>query len=726
MKIADVLGCVQPRTSSPATPNAADQGRASPSRVLLHDDDHSPGSSDAAKSNNVAAQQNHWENLPEGRDARLIGLLEAQLLQGLPSVESLQVILDVALRLARSDHNVPPLLSLLPHVLGGMAKYGARSGPTESGLGFLANLAARPEGASELLRHGGMEHVLACMQGHADHAGIQRNAYRCLRNWSSAASEEAGELPDACVAFLTQQRVPQFACFMLHRHIGNAALQEQGLGAIWTFATSPRVGALLCEAAAADGVLRIMAAHADCEGVQRMACGVLAELLQSGLAPTAALWNAALAAARAHPASAAVQAEALGALLLLHSSPCAASAPANAAPPAQELLLEVLSVSAAALAAHIDSASTAQASCELLHAVLPPATCATAPHVHGAALEHLPHLFAALRAHPTDRPLVLASLALLRTLCAIERGLTAALSKAATVPAVLALAQRWEVEAGILADALHVLRCVTSIAPESTDEFLRANGLPVLLRAMSSQAASSPIGEPATLSMESSMEQACELGSEQAGGARLAVEILASGCSLLWSASLRQAAWHETLLNPSAAPLAPLLARLAADEMHASAPLQLGLHGLLWSLSLRPLWARALYADGWIVRLAAVEAATSASAEHASEAAPLRRFVRGSLSNLAACQGHASPDSSPRSPPPRRGRLAALVEHAERHPGEAEPMVIEAPTRSATPRALQLVLSGEDEAAEAMCSSDASCSEDEHQATGSAPRGLHS
>ena len=315
----------------------------------------------------------------ELEDGQLISLLSSQLQRG-PRAESGQMIINIARLLARSRHNERALLSALPHMMICMQRHLEHAGLQESGLGLLGNLAGGgPESPLVLLRSGCLHHVIQCLQQHADHAGIQRNAYRCLRNVTSAA---VGSASTECATFLLESRVPQLVCFLLHRHVEDVRVQQQALACVWSFACySEPLARLLSLIAAADGVLRVLGRHPSCAEVQRVGCGVLLQLqllqlldtcddeaedeADRAMLPTARpfpppadIAPAALAAAVAHPTSAAVQAVAIELVSALGRS--------RRSPRLRtEQLIEGLRCARAALEVHAHEATVVVVVCEL-------------------------------------------------------------------------------------------------------------------------------------------------------------------------------------------------------------------------------------------------------------------------------------------------------------------------------------------------------------------------
>jgi len=268
----------------------------------------------------------------QAEDSQLIEFLHTQLYRT-PSAENCQLIVNVTQLLARSPHNAPSIISALPIMLSLLQRDAGRARLQEYGLGLFGNLACSEEAHGPLLRSGCLAHVLSSMQQHAESVGVQRNAYRCLRNLFNCADDA-----EHAVAFMLDHRAVQIAVFMMHRHLGNAEVQTQALACLWSFACHPELGSLLVEIRAADSVVRTLGAHPADVSVQRNGCGALAALLdamecdellggeaggsgaESG-GPTAhEVANAALTAACSHTESVEVQALAMECMTCLATS----------------------------------------------------------------------------------------------------------------------------------------------------------------------------------------------------------------------------------------------------------------------------------------------------------------------------------------------------------------------------------------------------------------------
>ena len=570
----------------------------------------------------------------ELEDGQLISLLSSQLQRG-PRAEAGQIIINVARLLARSPLNERALLSALPHMMTCMQRHLEHEGLQESGVGLLGNLAGGgAESPLALLRYGCLHHVVQCLQQHADHAGIQRNAYRCLRNVTSAA---VGSASTECATFLLESRVPQLVCFLLHRHIEDVRVQQQALACVWSFACySEPLARLLSLIAAADGVLRVLARHPSCAEVQRVGCGVLLQLLDTcddtcggeaeadramlptarPFPPPAVIAPAALAAAVAHPTSAAVQAVAIELFSALERS--------RRSPRLRtEQLIDGLRCARAALEAHAHEATVVVAVCELYEESLQAhadegAGTFTAERsglggqsaddawMQGRVLEEtrpmLPLLFRALQHEHGDEgtwvEVAERALSLLGRLCATRRlGL---LVETLAVRAAIGLAHRWAQEVRVVMGSMRVLRCLASLAPAMIDAILDANGLGVTIRGM-------------------------RLHSSR-------LDVQEAGCSLLWSCAL-QPAPHARLL-PSSADLQEVLLPLLADpKCVANVPLQRQLGGLLCTLSLRPQHGRHLGTPQWLATLA-----RAAASSHASLDPRVHEYACATLANLL-CRG---------------------------------------------------------------------------------------
>ena len=525
-------------------------------------------------------------------DSQLIGLLCSQL-QRQPKADSCQMIVNVAQLLSRSNANVNALLATLPHILSGMQGHLHHEKLQECGLGLLGNLACG-EGARSyqlaLLRSGGLHHVVVCMQRHADHAGVQRNAYRCLRN---LASSHSGLVPEV-VTFLLENRVPHLVCFMLHRHIESARVQEQALACIWSFAGNDALAKLLAHIGAADTVLRVMARHLHCAQVQRHGCGTLGCLLDAcdrpidvnmndtvaTVAPLphgrtipapAELAAAPLAAAVAHPDVAEVQQCAISLL--------AALARSDRTPELQSPhLFEALRLGSAATRNMEGDAGVICAACDLFEAAIGTMHAGSSREpslipVHSCADEILIQAGAFLTAvFPSltvqiDNDLALAVCSLLSALCR-ESACPATLVEVGALHMTLRMAQQGVAHSFVFESACYVLRSLLSLTPSSALEaFIAANGIRITLHGMLAHR-----HQPA-------VQEHC--------------------ASILWSCALQPV--PDRLISPSSPDIQNVIRGMAKLPGDARVQRQLG--GLLWALSLRPQHARPILKNGWAMFL---------------------------------------------------------------------------------------------------------------------------
>ena len=402
-------------------------------------------------------------------DSQLIQFLTLQL-QREPSADSCHLIMNVAQLLARSAANQPSMLPVLPVILANLRRHIDHAPLQECGIGLLGNLACAPARPPLLLQYvvrGCVLHAMAAVQAHADNAGLHRNAYRLLRNLCA----QPHAVNEACVAWLMAHRVPHVVCFMLHRHIEHATLQQQALSCLWSFACCPLLAPVLASIGAADAVLRVMATHPDDAAVQRAGCGTLVQLLDAipntdhspraspapslpggdeapAAAPAAAgaaavgrkgrnhvpppseLAPCLLASLQRHPSDGSVVALSLEAFALLVCSP---RLPAVSAHDAQ-LALQL----AVAAVAHLpDSAEVAQRTCLLFDACLEPPASAVSE-----TLTALPLLLGSLNAHGGHLGLNQAMCFLLQDLCQHTRSYDELL-RAGVLPAAIAIARQW-------------------------------------------------------------------------------------------------------------------------------------------------------------------------------------------------------------------------------------------------------------------------------------------
>ena len=598
-------------------------------------------------------------NSPGSRqaDSELISLLGAQLRRQ-PKAESCQMIINVAQLLSRTPSNRPSLLLALPQVVGSMHRHVEHEGLQECVLGLFGNLACGPaEEQRALLRAGTLQHAVRCLQCHVESPGVQRNAYRFLRNATSTLAvldsrnggggeEEATQAVDEllaseCVDVLLAQRVPQLVAFVLHRHIDNATVLEQALAALWSFSCAPPLARLLSESAAADGVVRAMGRHPTSPGVQRCGCGALAQMLVTcgggsrdsrgspppgvpasgpgggggAAAATAAAraWTAArpmpapaelappvLVAAHAHPDDPSILIEAMEALGALARS--------SRAPPLQQAqLLDALRVGASALSSAkrlASQPSVVLSVCGLLEAAIPSPESAHAPLVHAEAETMLPQLLRAVDEHADDADVAAAACSLLAKLCGAAGALTPALVRAGALPTTICLLQRCPAEEDVAPNAVHVLRCLLSFSPHSaTAAFLLADGLPTVMGAMAVH--------------------------------RTRHDVQEAACAVLWSCAMHcKAARVHPHLHPASAelqrallPLGPaaLAHALAHGTRAGLARVHRALSGLLWALSHRGPHARSLCSPEWVELMAS-----------AAESRVREPRVRESLCGIAA------------------------------------------------------------------------------------------
>ena len=239
-------------------------------------------------------------------------LLAAQMRRA-PKVEGCQMMIRTYELLARQPRNRAALLSQsLPQLLACVQRHLDHEGLQESALGLLGNLACgHAEHQLALLRAGCVQHAVLCLQQHVESAAVHRNAYRFLRNVTShlaggnGGGEEEGsggegaaesdgdsvltatitpvdqQLTRESIEILLTHRVPPLVSFMLHRHIESQEVIAHALAALWSFACSPPLAKILCESAAADGVLRAMNRHVASAEVQRCGLGALMQILDA-------------------------------------------------------------------------------------------------------------------------------------------------------------------------------------------------------------------------------------------------------------------------------------------------------------------------------------------------------------------------------------------------------------------------------------------------------------
>ena len=526
-------------------------------------------------------------------DEQLIRLLGAQMHRK-PRVESCHMIINVAQLLARSPRNRSALLLILPHLLSGMQQHLDHEGIQECGLGLVANLAGEQESQSALLRGGCLHHAALCLQRHPDHCAVQRNAYRCLRNATSA-----GKLAQPSIDFLFEKRVPQLVAFMLHRHIDNSSVVEQALATLWSFACSAPLAAVLSQVAAADAVVRAMARHPDVAEVQRCGCGALTLLLDAAATSTfrsaaqpmpapAELAPVVLTACR-HVDVAAVQTGAMDLLATLARS--------SRAPALQQAQLEqALHSGVAALSRYATSKpAVVQSACELLEAAVPAPESAHAELVHSQVIDVLPTIFDAVSRFREDIELASAACSLLSTLSSC-RALMPALLRCGAVPTAHGVAQRCMHDAEALWHAVQSLRSLVSLSPASAaEQLVGRGGVATMLLALTVHRSLPHV------------QEAC--------------------CSLLWSAALLPT--PHASLHPKGEGMQVALLPLTRST---ALPVRRQLCGLLWTLSLRRQHALALCEPPWMALLAACADGHDAK---------MFEYAAGTLANLVdVCAEH--------------------------------------------------------------------------------------
>ena len=592
-----------------------------------------------------AAANLHASPRSQQEDRELIGLLAAQMRRA-PKVEGCQMMIRTYELLARQPRNRAALLSQsLPQLLACVQRHLDHEGLQESALGLLGNLACgHAEHQLALLRAGCVQHAVLCLQQHVESAAVHRNAYRFLRNVTShlaggnGGGEEEGsggegaaesdgdsvltatitpvdqQLTRESIEILLTHRVPPLVSFMLHRHIESQEVIAHALAALWSFACSPPLAKILCESAAADGVLRAMNRHVASAEVQRCGLGALMQILDAAAssntsgrstpqpppsplraAPSpqraalpssphrprpmpgpAELAPPVLSAAYAHLSVVDVQ---VGAMEVL-----ASLARSRRAPPLQQSqLLDALRVGAAALATNspphrlTSDINVVQSVLMLLEAALPDPESACAPLVHSEVEGMLPELLKSVDEHSEDIELAEAAVTLLSKLSNASKTLAPSLIKAGGLHTALRLLQRHLNEPSVAIDAVDFLRCLLSFAPaEAVAAFTNADGLRWTLRMM--------------------------------GAHRQRLDVQEACCSILWSCALDPATSStHPLLQPSnedlQAALLPL-EQLQQQESPRLARVHRAACGLLWTLSHRPTHARALCAPCWVSLIA--------------------------------------------------------------------------------------------------------------------------
>ena len=161
--------------------------------------------------------------------------------------------------------------------------------------------------------NGGATNVLLAMKTHPADAQLQADACQALTFLASHTPEYKRRVCAAGGAVAIVRA--------LETHGTEATVALQGCGALAVLTMDARARAAVREAGGAGALLRAMRLHSNTSRLQQLGCTAIASLAEMHVLPVEPLANAALAAMRAFPAEATLQAQGCRTLLHLASTP---------------------------------------------------------------------------------------------------------------------------------------------------------------------------------------------------------------------------------------------------------------------------------------------------------------------------------------------------------------------------------------------------------------------
>ena len=186
----------------------------------------------------------------------------------------------------------------------------AVSSPPTLPTGFIRQTEAAQKTAWD---NGGATNVLLAMEAHPADAQLQADACQALTFLASHSPEYKQRVCEAGGALAIVRA--------LEAHGSVAAVALQGCGALAVLTMETTARAAVREAGGAGALLRTMRLHSDTSRLQQLGCTAIASLAEMHVLPVEPLATAALAAMRAFPAEATLQAQGCRTLLHLATTP---------------------------------------------------------------------------------------------------------------------------------------------------------------------------------------------------------------------------------------------------------------------------------------------------------------------------------------------------------------------------------------------------------------------
>jgi len=186
----------------------------------------------------------------------------------------------------------------------------AVSSPPTLPTGFIRQTEAAQKTAWD---NGGATNVLLAMEAHPADAQLQADACQALTFLASHSPEYKQRVCEAGGALAIVRA--------LEAHGSVAVVAMQGCGALAVLTMETTARAAVREAGGAGALLRTMRLHSDTSRLQQLGCTAIASLAEMHVLPVEPLATAALAAMRAFPAEATLQAQGCRTLLHLATTP---------------------------------------------------------------------------------------------------------------------------------------------------------------------------------------------------------------------------------------------------------------------------------------------------------------------------------------------------------------------------------------------------------------------